>query len=41
MRPSGPKTITSVSAGPYAPPPAAGPTTKDSCGIFPLAWVIA
>ena len=41
MRPSGASTTTSVRAGPYAPPPAVGPSTKESCGIFPLAVIIA
>ena len=40
MRPSGAKTTTSVSAGPYAPPPAVGPRTKESCGMRPLAEII-
>ena len=31
----------SVSAGPYAAPPAAGPSTTEICGILPEAWVIA
>jgi hypothetical protein len=31
----------SVRAGPYAAPPAAGPTTTDSCGITPEARVMA
>ena len=30
----------SVSAGPYAAPPAAGPSTTEICGILPEAWVI-
>ena len=41
MRPSGASTTTSVSAGPYAPPPAVGPTTSDNCGMRPLAVTIA
>ena len=41
MRPSGARTTTSVSAGPYAPPPAVGPKTSESCGIRPLAVTIA
>ena len=40
MRPSGARTTTSVSAGPYAPPPAVGPRTKESCGMRPLAEII-
>ena len=41
IRPSGPRITTSVSAGPYAAPPAAGPSTTEICGILPEAWVIA
>ena len=41
MRPSGAKTTMSVSAGPYAPPPAVGPSTKESWGMRPLAVTIA
>ena len=41
IRPSGPMITMSVSAGPYAAPPAAGPSTRESCGILPLASVIA
>ena len=40
MRPSGPRITTSVSAGPYAAPPAAGPSTTETCGILPEACVI-
>ena len=40
IRPSGASTTTSVNAGPYAPPPAVGPNTKDNCGIRPLAEII-
>ena len=40
MRPSGARTTMSVSAGPYAPPPAVGPSTSDNCGIRPLAKII-
>ena len=40
IRPSGPRITTSVSAGPYAAPPAAGPSTTEICGILPEAWVI-
>ena len=31
---------TSVSAGPYAAPPAAGPSTTEICGTLPDAWVM-
>ena len=41
IRPSGPRITTSVRAGPYAAPPAAGPSTTEICGILPEAWVIA
>ncbi len=41
IRPSGPRITTSVSAGPYAAPPAAGPSTTEICGIVPEACVIA
>ena len=41
IRPSGASTTMSVSAGPYAPPPAVGPSTSESCGIRPLAVTIA
>ena len=37
----GAEDTTSVSAGPYAAPPAAGPSTTEICGILPEAWVIA
>ena len=40
IRPSGPRMTTSVSAGPYAAPPAAGPSTTEICGILPEACVI-
>ena len=40
IRPSGPRMTTSVRAGPYAAPPAAGPSTTETCGILPEAWVI-
>ena len=40
IRPSGPRITTSVSAGPYAAPPAAGPSTTEICGTLPEAWVI-
>ena len=40
MRPSGARTTMSVSAGPYAPPPAAGPRMRDNCGMRPLAATI-
>src|SRR5439155_1638809 len=40
-RPSGDMTTMSVSAGPYAAPPAAGPTTTEICGIRPDARIIA
>ncbi len=32
---------TSVSAGPYAAPPAAGPSTTEICGTRPEAWIMA
>ena len=35
IRPSGPRITTSVRAGPYAAPPAAGPSTTEICGILP------
>ncbi len=38
IRPSGPRMTMSVSAGPYAAPPAAGPSTTEICGILPDAW---
>ena len=41
IRPSGAKITKSVSAGPYAAPPAANPSTMEICGIFPEACVIA
>ena len=41
IRPSGPRITTSVSAGPYAAPPAAGPSTTEICGTLPEASVIA
>jgi hypothetical protein len=40
-RPSGPRTTMSVSAGPYAAPPAHGPSTTEICGTRPDARVIA
>ena len=40
IRPFGAKTTMSVNAGPYAPPPAVGPSTSDNCGIRPLAVII-
>ena len=40
IRPSGPRMTTSVRAGPYAAPPAAGPSTTEICGILPEACVI-
>ena len=41
IRPSGPRITMSVSAGPYAAPPAAGPSTTEICGTLPEAWVMA
>ena len=41
MRPSGPSTTTSVRAGPYAAPPADGPTTSDNWRTRPLAMLLA
>ncbi len=41
IRPSGARMTRSVSAGPYAAPPAAKPSTIEICGILPEAWVIA
>ncbi len=41
MRPAGPRMTMSVSAGPYAAPPAAGPSTTEICGTLPDARVIA
>ena len=41
MRPAGPMITMSVSAGPYAAPPAAGPSTTEICGTLPDARVIA
>ena len=40
-RPLGASTTMSVSAGPYAAPPAAGPSTTESWGTLPEATVIA
>ena len=40
IRPSGPRITTSVRAGPYAAPPAAGPSTIEICGILPDASVM-
>ncbi len=40
-RPPGPMTTMSVSAGPYAAPPAAGPSTTEICGTRPEARTIA
>ena len=40
MRPSGPRITMSVSAGPYAAPPAAAPSTTEICGIRPDARVM-
>src|ERR671913_312446 len=40
-RPPGPITTMSVSAGPYAAPPAAGPSTIETCGTRPDARTIA
>ena len=36
----GPRMTTSVSAGPYAAPPAAGPSTTEICGTLPDARVM-
>ena len=41
IRPSGPRITMSVSAGPYAAPPAAGPSTTEICGTLPEDCVIA
>ncbi|GFJ92302.1 hypothetical protein Prum_059440 [Phytohabitans rumicis] len=41
MRPAPPITTMSVSAGPYAAPPAAGPSTTEICGTRPEARTIA
>ena len=41
IRPSGPMITMSVSAGPYAAPPAAEPSTTEICGTLPEARVIA
>ena len=41
IRPSGARITRSVSAGPYAAPPAAKPSTIEICGILPDACVMA
>ena len=39
-RPLGPRITMSVSAGPYAAPPAAAPSTTEICGMRPDALVM-
>ena len=41
IRPARTRITMSVSAGPYAAPPAAGPSTTEICGTRPDARVIA